>query len=114
MRGTAAMLLVAGLTLGGCAQMLGIECENECAISERRCIGNDVELCVFNPVSGCADWSTDHECANWGAICVDGQCVCPAGLVDCGICADLATDPNHCGGCDVRCTGPCVHGLCSS
>jgi hypothetical protein len=42
---------------------------------------------------------------------------CPAGLVDCGgICVDLMTDFNHCGGCKQACpwglTNECVAGAC--
>jgi len=45
-------------------------------------------------------------------------CPCEGGR-DCdGVCADLATDPNHCGSCDVACTNPhgtisCQAGACA-
>src|SRR5258708_26092846 len=45
---------------------------------------------------------------------IDGGC--PAGLVLCGaVCADLTTDPSHCGSCSQSCGGgtTCISGKCA-
>jgi hypothetical protein len=115
MRRLALVLLLAGLPLGGCVDaLLGIECEDECVHEERICDGDEVLVCRLNLwLSTCTWWEEVEDCGDRGAACVDAYCVCPAGLADCGMCVDLATDPNNCGDCGVRCTGACVNGLCS-
>jgi hypothetical protein len=47
-----------------------------------------------------------------GKVCDGGVCVCPEGTELCGEqCADLLTDPDHCGACDTPSpTGDCRHG----
>jgi len=113
MRGTAAMALVASLTLGCVDALLGNECEDECSLDHRSCDGNQVQVCTVTWwVSLCTYWDAGENCSDRGAVCVDGQCVCPEGLADCGTCADLMTDPNHCGSCTAACAGVCVNGLC--
>jgi hypothetical protein len=79
----------------------------------------------------CRDLRTDrYACGKCGVWCGHGECVagacqcpsapvtsCPlhdmAGTVD--VCVDTATDPRHCGGCDIACTGgtACVAGACN-
>jgi hypothetical protein len=55
-----------------------------------------------------------HCCG--GARCRHGRCRCPNGWLVCGedgLCRDLATDPNNCGGCGQTCaTGCCAAGAC--
>jgi hypothetical protein len=115
MRRLALILLVAGLPLGGCVDaLLGIECEDDCVHEQRTCNGDEAMLCKLNLwVSNCTWWDLYEDCGDRGALCVDGYCVCPAGLADCGTCVDLATDPNNCGDCDFRCTGACLNGTCA-
>jgi hypothetical protein len=77
---------------------------------------------------GCGDGvcSGGETCASCPADCgacdggpLDGGAadaiVCPGGETDCsGTCADLTTDPAHCGACGVRCpTGICTSSKCS-
>ena len=43
--------------------------------------------------------------------------VCPGGLIDCGgICVDITSDPDHCGGCGNACSEglSCVDGVCQN
>ncbi|WP_053230479.1 hypothetical protein [Sandaracinus amylolyticus] len=50
-----------------------------------------------------------------GEACVDGVCVCAAGLTDCGnACVDLARDPSSCGACGEPCPAgaSCEGGAC--
>lgn len=49
-----------------------------------------------------------------GARCQGKRCRCKPGLTACaGRCRNLRTDPNHCGGCGVRCpSGICRNGAC--
>jgi hypothetical protein len=52
-----------------------------------------------------------------GFTCIGGRCQCrsPRGL--CGGCVDMLSNPQHCGSCDVVCTGNtnvCSHGECCS
>ncbi len=48
-------------------------------------------------------------------VCINGQCRCPPPQKDCGgICADLSSDPQHCGGCGVKCVSSCTLGKCDN
>lgn len=48
-----------------------------------------------------------------GEDCVDGDCICPLGRVDCGdVCSDVSMDEANCGQCDGFCAGDCVSGVC--
>ena len=87
---------------------------------------------AFGGYGGCVDTDSDPdhcgECSNTcpageegqPAICVQGQCDVgcdeAAGLKDCGdpeACTDVSSDPDHCGGCGIRCnSGTCVDGYC--
>jgi len=109
-------MLVAALTLGGCIDaLLGVECEDECSNEgERTCDGSQVQECrVTWWLSLCKYWNKVADCGDRQAVCSDGECLCPPELADCGSCADLRTDPNHCGSCEVHCTTACVDGVCS-
>ncbi|HEU4382059.1 MAG TPA: hypothetical protein VFR85_01050 [Anaeromyxobacteraceae bacterium] len=111
-----ALILVAvvGPSLGGCLQVLGVECEDECALFDRQCVVYDVQACELDwVVSGCNVWTFEQDCRDRKAVCVDGACVCPPGTFDCGICVDLATDPANCGRCGIVCTGACSNGTCA-
>jgi hypothetical protein len=58
---------------------------------------------------------TGNSCScNSGPSCVGNQICCPAGSTAGGGCFDPATDPNHCGDCNTRCTpgDACVMGKC--
>lgn len=67
-------------------------------------------------------WSCGSCIAECWGPCVDGMCVseCDGGRVDCnGTCADLDTNPEHCGSCDVSCNQTanslpvCASGMCT-
>ncbi len=120
MRRPALIFLLAGVALGGCADfcgaMLGLdECEDECELSgDRVCDGDQVVECRLDWWwSSCTYWNDAEDCADRGAVCVDGSCYCPPRLVDCGVCVDLLTDGFHCGGCGQACgVGTCQAGAC--
>ncbi len=66
-----------------------------------------------------ADFSPEPGSAGCGddMWCDAGECVCIDGLERCGdTCADLASDPMHCGACDSPCDEgvDCVDGICDS
>jgi len=54
------------------------------------------------------------SCSSEGHICMNGQCVCPDGLVDCnGTCLDTMSDALNCGACGHDCLGGgCTTGVC--
>ncbi len=67
--------------------------------------------------TGCLSCGSCSE----GAVCVDGQCVCPqfTELCDLGggtyACVDTRSDVEHCGDCSTMCVdAACVGGLCSA
>lgn len=112
MRRLAAILLLAALPLGGCLQLLGIECEDSCSAGADQCVGNDLEVCSLSFVTGCLEYGVGERCGDRNAVCLNAQCVC-LGTIDCGVCVDPATDPRNCGGCGHACAGTCVNGQCS-
>ena len=82
--------------------------------------------CDLDPENGCeTTLGTDENCLVCGDACGAGQkcaldfrqvpfCACPTGLTFCGECIgslcvgeckDTTSDPNNCGGCNVRCLG---------
>lgn len=87
------------------------------------------DLCAFSVSLFSGRWAFHHEGASaLGAheetagscsttFCYDDQCRCPAAAAtECdGRCADLATNPSHCGACDARCAdgASCVAGACA-
>lgn len=78
---------------------------------------NDPERrdCNAIPDDGC-EVNIRHDSQNCGGCenacgpgvrCVDGQCGCPGGMLDCaGECVDPSTDNSHCGGCGNACEAP--------
>jgi hypothetical protein len=119
---------------GGCADGDGADCRSvlyaedteaptcesgtcECAPGFLEC---DFEgrMCLDPNTSIDACGSCDISCTFGAELCVDGECQanpCEPGQVDCdGTCADLPSDPAHCGGCDIVCeTGLCEGGACA-
>jgi hypothetical protein len=88
---------------GGC----GVQCADGLACRGGKCCtpcGSnancvDLESDVFN-CGACG-----HACPNSDFACVSGQCQCAAGGVDCGgVCVIPQNNPDHCGGCNVRCS----------
>jgi hypothetical protein len=70
-------------------------------------------LLTVAAVCGAASWSL-AACATEDTEPADRDETCPAGLTACGAsCADLDTDPAHCGACGTSCDGtPCQAGAC--
>jgi hypothetical protein len=68
------------------------------------CTPGELETCGANRTHTCND-----RCA-WGT------CGCEAGFMACGnACADLDSDPLHCGGCNQSCNGrACIDGQCEA
>ena len=64
---------------------------------------------------GCTD-PCDGGCDESTEVCDAGVCTCRPGLSRCGEgCLDLASDPEHCGGCGQACGGDqrCLEGACT-
>jgi len=75
------------------------KCTGECTADQKRCEGEGVQTCGAD-----SHWSPTTACPG-GAACKDGECGCPEKQIDCGgACVD-ATTKDHCGACDVACTG---------
>jgi hypothetical protein len=116
----AGILLVAVLALGSasCMRLLfpEFECTDECLVGDTRCGGNARQICIFEPIFGCFDWIDDVDCDDRNAVCVDAECVCEVGAVECppdAICTFLGFDPWNCGACGSVCTtGACEGGVC--
>ena len=95
----------------------------------------DYADCDKDKDNGCETWllspsdcgACNHAC-DPGQTCVKNskgtiKCICPPGQTLCGgTCTDLATDPDNCGACGVRCVttstvgnsvGICVYGSCT-
>jgi len=71
------------------------------------------------PFSLAADFAPEPGSSGCGSdmLCDAGECVCIDGLERCGdACADLTSDPLHCGTCDEICDegAACVDSLCES
>lgn len=90
--------------------------------------------CDLDPVNGCESFLLSlTSCGACGTVCDPGQkclpndanggqlgCLCAPGKTLCGThCADIATDPDNCGGCGINCkvaggaAGFCVDGACT-
>ncbi len=71
------------------------------------CNGDPVDGCEINHLNNndyCGDCNT--ACSGATPYCVAGACTdqCPGNLTNCsGVCVDLQTDVDHCGGCDQAC-----------
>jgi hypothetical protein len=109
----------ANATCGDICCQVGAECV-DAATNSCEC-PDGAELCGQACVPSCAEgelFDDDCECvaACLGVDCglgeslnletceCESQILCPAGTVACGdVCADLDTDPNHCGSCDHDC-----------
>ncbi len=116
MRRLALALLVAGLPLGGCADiLLSTECEDECVEGERECDGDSLYACRLELLlSTCTWWDLYQDCRDRGLVCRDAMCTCPPGLIYCGACVNPMVDPDNCGNCGVSCVSRvCTNGLCS-
>ena len=99
-------------------------CFNDCGACPPICgddVCNGTETCssCFNDCGACPPICGDDVC-NGTETCSScsndcGACPpCPSGLQDCfGVCVDVDTDPNHCGGCGSACAGgTCTAGVC--
>src|SRR5688500_14670559 len=78
------------------------------------------------PPDGCVDLRRDavhcgacgQGCVGPDAVCIAGNCGCPAGLTWCAaeglVCRDLRSDAEYCGTCDTACNGceACQNGTC--
>jgi hypothetical protein len=61
---------------------------------------------------GCGGTITCGTCSGGQTCGATGQCACPTGTTNCnGVCANLQTDNNNCGGCGLTCTN-CSNGEC--
>jgi stigma-specific protein Stig1 len=90
-------LLAALALLGGCSAV------------------TDADLDRLGGTGGDADADVDVDVDVDTDADADGDAHCGTGTVQCdGGCFDLATDPDHCGGCDRRCGEgeACVSGVC--
>ena len=97
------------------------------------CGGRVTDNCQFCG-DACVDTKTDvYDCGGCGQTCIVGQS-CVAGkctgaapsspkncsdpsLVDCGdgVCSDLVSDAQNCGGCGIDCGGgACTNGVCTT
>lgn len=93
-----------------------------CAEGQLCCAGHCVNPGVFDcgacgRVCHSGEQCTGGSCScNGGPSCVGNQVCCPAPTTTTqdGGCFDLATDPNHCGGCGIVCPAgqACDHGNC--
>jgi hypothetical protein len=117
----AGVLTVALLALGSasCLRILfpDYECEDSCIPGTTQCGGNSTQYCILEPLFGCLVWVDDVNCDDRAATCIDAECVCPDGAVPCpphSVCAQLAWDPQNCGGCGIVCEGACLDGQCES
>ncbi len=115
----ACVLLLAILALGSasCMRLLfpDFECTDECFIGDTQCGGNSRQICIWEPIFGCFDWIDDVNCDDRNAVCVDAECVCAEGSVECppdAICTFLGSDPWNCGACGAVCNGTCQGGVC--
>ena len=91
-------------------------------IAPECCPASTPKLCaltctdVYNDPGNCGGCGI--TCAD-GAICLNGSCSCPSGLVECtGVCVDKTTSIANCGACGNSCVSPvngtatCVSGTC--
>jgi len=89
---------------------------------QRGRVRDAVHLGVRHVRGTCADLSTDKAhcgqclavCAG-NAICLAGDCSCPAGTNNCaGVCSNPLSDANNCGTCGTQCdpSQVCVMGRC--
>jgi hypothetical protein len=86
-------------------------------------------MCSFTVAPAAQRWYFQHARSsqlggNAGSVETVGSCevstsvagaLCPPGVTSCGgVCRNLMTDPNHCGGCNTSCGsgGACVGGRC--
>jgi len=97
----------------------GFACVNLSA--DRYHCGNCDEVCqgADQCIAGDCRESPCGPCPTDAPLCQDDQCVaeCGPGRVHCmgdGICADLSSDVEHCGGCDIDCPegAECTSGEC--
>jgi hypothetical protein len=102
-------------------------CWTHCADDPATCTSTCVSICESGtgntttsplcPGGTCcpSKSGTTFECCPVGASCSDGTCVCGGGLTDCaGVCVDLNTNTNNCGGCGLTCIGgTCSDGTCA-
>ena len=68
-------------------------------------------------LTGCGKPTRTESCCPIDAHCQNGTCICPGNKKMCGgVCVDVLTDPNHCGGCDHPCSpgSSCANGTCTS
>ena len=96
------------LTLAGCPQENGINCDSESVFCSARCVTVDRD-----PLN-CG--SCGIRC-DAGELCVDGECTitCPSGQSVCNErCVDLQTDALNCGTCGSSCAAGslCNQGAC--
>jgi hypothetical protein len=105
-----------------------VACGNECCgtsgVCEQRCLasGSCTPSCVFTGYVPCGG----SACRGTNEVCEDDVCHGPPcndrRRTSCdGVCVDLTSNPNHCGGCDHRCRqdqacrgGRCIDRACGS
>jgi hypothetical protein len=97
----------------------------DCNDAARNIHPGEAEAC--NGTDDDCDGTVDNDatCPVKGQVCTKGACACADGTTMCGgtgpggaigaSCADLQTDPSHCGGCRTDCgpAGACAGGKCS-
>ena len=79
--------------------------------------GGLLEQCAGDPARLCVATDGSVTCCRADEVCVNGQCVCAPGQVECGgVCrSDFSTDPQNCGACGTVCPSSaraCCGGSC--
>ena len=95
---------------GGAVSCASGVCQRWCFDLRHRVCGSDPGVCQeCCKGEGCNLFDLDNR-----AICVGGTCQCPDQLTYCdGRCVNTRKEPNHCGGCGIRCaSGTCDDGTC--
>ncbi|MBX3259744.1 MAG: hypothetical protein KIS78_01990 [Labilithrix sp.] len=116
-----------GATVFGVLRMgtrcVGGTCQRECVSTGgadyRDCNGvvdDGCEVDILSDVDHCG--ACGNKCPEGTAVCIEGQCGCPAGMTHCGCaggsiggcansgCTDTKVDDNNCGACGTRCRPP--------
>jgi hypothetical protein len=96
-------------------------CARRCCTRYSVSAANGTRRCACVPPGQPCTAGTARQCCSGvcdGNVCAPGTAPgCGAGLTNCGgICRDLLTDEDNCGGCGTRCSGgrACIGGTCQA